>query len=579
MWAGLVIYLFLPIVQSCTKGKLKECEEASFAPGSNLAGEGYDVTKMQRKGAFVINTDVWRRKDKSCTLCSNPYMDRAHQKLPTSVVDWRSSKKCSVQISSSLYQSSEELVSASSSSIENNWGTNLDIDVKQSKGSFILAGTNSKLAEFSMERTKRDKYNFASQSISCSFYSYRVSNKPVLHPEFKRSLKELPKMYNLEFKKRFYKFINNYGTHYITKVTLGGSVHSVTSIRQCEVALQGLSADEVKTCLDVEASASVLGKVDMKAETKHCNEDKDKSESKSSFSSRFSDRLTEVIGGHSTEPELLFSGGKDASAYKEWLESLPQNPDVISYSLESLHELIPTKNPVRKHLRQAIHDYILEQSLWRNCTDSCRDGVKTNPNNPCACTCRNNPGITPDCCPTKRGLSRVQVTIVRAQGLWGDQTTATDGYVKVFDKHNVQIGRTDMITNNNSPYWGRTFDLGDVVLTGKEKMKLEVWDEDSKWDDDLLGTCEVPIKAGQNDNFCTLNHGLLFYKTEVTCAPSLAGPYCANYVGSPMNYHLEKVYASRNARRMPAEILMSKGVLLDRLYVYQKANYSAKTIL
>lgn len=169
-----------------------------------------------------------------------------------------------------------------------------------------------------------------------STYSYRISNKPVLHPEFKRSVKELPKTYNLDFKPRFYKFINTFGTHYITKVisvspslqftqlvlsglqrpiklqqyntmqvksvnrkdyifwfsqvTLGGSVQSVTSIRQCETALQGLSADEVKTCLDVEANASIRGKVDMKAESKHCNEDKDKTEHKSSFSSRFNDR-------------------------------------------------------------------------------------------------------------------------------------------------------------------------------------------------------------------------------------------------------------------------------------------------
>lgn len=170
MWAGLFIYLFLPIMQSCTKGKPNECAEANFAPGSNLAGEGYDVTKMQRKGAFVINTDVWRQKDKSCSLCTNPYMDRAKQKLPISVVDWRPSQKCNIQISSSLYQSSEELVSSSTSSIENNWGTSLGIDIGRNTGSFIMAGTNSKLAEYSMEKTKKDKFNFASQSISCAFY-------------------------------------------------------------------------------------------------------------------------------------------------------------------------------------------------------------------------------------------------------------------------------------------------------------------------------------------------------------------------------------------------------------------------
>lgn len=175
MWAGLVIYLFLPIVQSCTKGKPNECAQAPFVPGYNLAGEGYDVTKMQRKGAFVINTEVWRRKDKSCSLCTNPYMDREKQRLPISVVDWRSSQKCSIKISSSLYQSSEDLVSSITSSIENNWGTNLGIDVSRNSGSFITAGANSKLAEYSMEKTKKDKFNFASQSISCAFYRYDIS--------------------------------------------------------------------------------------------------------------------------------------------------------------------------------------------------------------------------------------------------------------------------------------------------------------------------------------------------------------------------------------------------------------------
>ncbi|XP_051988415.1 perforin-1-like [Xyrauchen texanus] len=579
MWAKLVFYLVLPVVQSCSKGKPSECAEVNFAPGSNLAGEGYDVTKMQRKGAFVINTEIWRQKDKSCTICKNPYMDGERQKLPISVVDWRPSQKCSMKISSSLYQSSEELVSSSMSSVENNWGLNLGIDVRQNQGSLIMAGTNSRLAEYSMEKTKKDKFNFASQSISCAFYSYRVSHKPVLHPEFKRSMKELPKEYNLDFKQRFYKFINTYGTHYITKVSLGGSVHSVTSIKQCETALQGLSGDEVKICLEVEANANVLGKAEMKAETKHCNEDKSKTESKSSFSSRFNDRFTEVTGGHTTEPELLFSGSKDPSAYKEWLNSVPRNPDVISYSLESLHELIPTKNPVRKHLRKAIYDYILEKSLWRNCSEPCKTGIKTNPKDPCVCICHNNPGITPDCCPSKRGLARVRVTIVRAEGLWGDHSSATDGYVKVFDKNNYQVGRTNMIVNSNSPRWTRTFDLGDIVLAENDKLRLEVWDEDNKWDDDLLGSCEVQIKAGQIENLCNLNHGVLFYKTEVTCGPSLSGPYCAKYVGSPMNFHLEKAYVSRNARPVPAEMLLNKGVLLDKLYIHQKTDYNLKTIL
>lgn len=73
-------------------------------------------------------------------------------------------------------------------------------------------------------------------------------------------------------------------------MTLGGKVHSVTSIRQCQTSLHGLSVDEVKTCLDVEAAASVMGKAKANVNSKHCEEAKAKTESKNSFSSNFNDR-------------------------------------------------------------------------------------------------------------------------------------------------------------------------------------------------------------------------------------------------------------------------------------------------
>ncbi|XP_066498393.1 perforin-1-like [Hoplias malabaricus] len=563
--SGLCLLLSLPLIQSCNKGSPQDCAKAEFAPGSNLAGEGFDVTTMQRKGAYVIDMKRYQLKDKTCTLCSNPYMKGKKQKLPLSVVDWRPIPKCNMNLASSVFQSSESLLTASTSVIENNWSAQLGITTKRGEGSLALAGTNSKLAEYSMEKTKKDKFSFASQSVSCGFYSYRVSNKPQLHPEFKRSLKELPKQYNAQFKKRFYKLIDNFGTHYLSKVVLGGKVNSVTSIRQCQASLQGLSADEVKICLDVEASASVLGKAEMKGEVKHCDEAKSKIESKGLFSSSFNDRLTEIIGGHTTEPELLFSADKDPGAYKEWLSTLPLQPDIITYSLESLHELLPTKNPVRKHLRQAIHDFVLEKSLWRNCSEPCKTGVKVYPQEPCSCTCRNNPGVTPSCCPSKRGLSRVKVTIERASGLWGDHTTATDAYVKVFDKNNIQIGRSHVIYNNNAPHWGMLLDLGDVVLPQHDSLKLEVWDEDNKWDDDLLGTCTVSVKSGDSQNFCKLDHGELYYKTQVVCAPSLAGPACTDYVGSPMSNELKKVYVSRHSHPVPKNMLREMGVTTDEL--------------
>ncbi|KAG7459901.1 hypothetical protein MATL_G00215610 [Megalops atlanticus] len=538
LWVGLVLSLPLPASQSCSTGLANECKEAEFAPGINLAGEGFDITKMQRKGAYVINLNVWKRKDKTCTICKNPYLEGKMQKLPLSIVDWRPNHQCNMKVSSTLHQSSESLVSSSTASVENNWKVNLEVNHK-ANGKLMLAGTHSKLAEYSMEKTKKDKFSFTSHQVSCRYYSYRLSNNPRLHPEFKRAVKRLPKKYDHDSKRHYYRLIDNFGTHYITKVDLGGSVRSVTSIRQCLTELQGLNVDEVKTCLDVEASASVGDKASLQTEAKHCQTDTKKMENKASFSSNFNDRFTEVRGGHTTEPELLFSAQKDPGAYKEWMASLPLTPDMVSYSLDALHELLPTSNPARRHLRQAISHYILEKALWKNCSSPCEVGVKTHPKDSCICSCHNNPGVTPNCCPSKTGLARVKVTVVRGVGLWGDYDTGTDGYVKLF-RIGALVGRTRVIYNTNDPRWDQMFDLGSVVLSMDDQVKFEVWDEDSKWDDDLLGQCSVKLINGVTEDFCRLNHGELFYRVEVECAPSLGGPACADYVGSPMNFHLTK---------------------------------------
>lgn len=546
--------------QSCTDGTPKQCLDAEFAPGTNLAGEGFDIIKMERKGAFVIDMNQWKRKDKACTLCSNPYLENKKQKLPLSVVDWRPNQSCSARVASKLHRSSESLVSSSTSTVENNWDVNLDVNVGQKGSSLMLAGTHSKLADYSMEKTKNDKFSFTSHSMSCEYYSYRVSVTPKLHKEFRKAVKQLPKTYNPENKQRFYKLIDNFGTHYITKVKLGGSVQSVTSIRQCQASLQGLSVEEVEMCLEVEASASV--KATIKTQSKHCKKDIDQMKSKSSFSSLFNDRFTEIKGGHTTEPDLLFSADKDPSAYKEWLNTLPLNPDIVSYSLDSLHELLPTNNPARKNLRSAISHYILEKSLWKNCSERCQAGIKSDSRDHCVCQCHNDPAVNQDCCPTRKGMARVIITVQRASGLWGDHTTATDGYVKV-SFNGMMVRRSPVIQNNNNPHWAMVVDLGPQDLSAGSKVRFEVWDEDNNWDDDLLGQCEQEVSAGVKEDLCNLQHGNLFYKWEVKCAPSLSGDSCMDYKPSPMGQSLKGLYVSRHAHPVPKAILLEMGVFVD----------------
>ncbi|KAM4530381.1 perforin-1-like [Odontesthes bonariensis] len=558
--AGFLLYFPQCTYASCTPGTPRQCQEAEFAPGSTLAGEGFDITKMERKGAFLLDMNQWKHKDKTCTLCSNPYLESKKQKLPLSVVDWRAKQSCSAKVSSKLHKSSESLVSSSSFSVENDWKASLDVAVGDKSGSLMLAGTNSRLADYSMEKTKNDKFSFTSNGMSCEYYSYRVSSTPKLHKEFRKAVKQLPKVYSPEYKQRFHKLIDNFGTHYITKVKLGGSLKSVTSIRQCEASLQGLSVEEVQMCLEAEASVST--KVNAKAEAKHCQRDSEKRDDKKDFSDLFNDRFTEIKGGHTTEPDLLFSANKDPSAYKEWLTTVPQNPEIISYSLDSLHELLPANTPVRKNLRSAISHYILERGLWRNCSDRCQVGIKSDSRDSCVCQCHNEPTVNQDCCPTRKGMARVIITVQRATGLWGDHTTATDGYVKVSFGGNF-VQRTRVIVNSNDPHWSTVVDLGLQDLSSKKTVRFEVWDQDSNYDDDLLGECEKVVSAGVRVDVCPLQHGRLYYKWEVECVPSLTGDSCTTYKPSPMSQSLRGLYVSRHAHPIPKSILVKMGVFVD----------------
>uniref|UniRef100_H2L9L8 Perforin 1.9 n=1 Tax=Oryzias latipes TaxID=8090 RepID=H2L9L8_ORYLA len=556
---SLFLLLIFPMCtfEMCTDGTPKECQEAEFAPGSNLAGEGFDITSMERKGAFVLDMNQWKRENKACTLCTNPYMDNRRQKLPLSVVDWRATHSCSSKVSSQIFKSSESLVESTTSSVENNWKVGLSFGAISN---LMLAGSHSKVAGYSMQKTKSDKFSFTTQGLSCEYYSYRVSKAPTLQKDFLDSVKQLPKVYNPQSKDNYYHLIDTFGTHYITKVKMGGKVQAVTSIRECEAHLNGIEVNEVEMCLRVEASATIKG-ITISSEVQHCQGKKDKLGRKITFSSYFNDRFMEVKGGQTTEPDLIFSASMNPSAYKDWLNSVPQNPDILSYSLDSLHELFPKSDPMRQNLRSAITHYILEKGLMKSCTDPCQAGIKSNSREPCVCQCHNNPAVTPDCCPAQRGMARVIITVVRASKLRGDDFTATDAYVKVFI--GKLVGRTPIIANDDNPHWNMKLDLGTQVLSELVKLKFEVWDQDNKWDDDLLGTCEQDLTSGTKRGVCALNRGELFFNWKVECAPSLSGSYCQTYQSSPMDKNLKELYRSRHSRPVPKDILQQMGVFVN----------------
>jgi len=173
-------------------------------------------------------------------------------------------------------------------------------------------------------------------------------------------------------------------------------------------------------------------------------------------------------------------------------------------------------------------------------------------------------------------MARIIITVQRGAGLWGDHSTATDGYVKVFFNGQM-IRRTHVIYNNNYPHWNTVIDLGALDVSSGHRVRFEVWDEDNKWDDDLLGRCEKALSAGVKPDVCNLNHGQLFYKLDVKCAPSLSGALCKDYKASPMSQSLKELYVSRHAHPVPKAILLEMGVFVDEPSPLSNQSLTAKT--
>ncbi|XP_037619789.1 perforin-1-like [Sebastes umbrosus] len=526
-------------------GTQPECEKAHFVPGYNLGGEGFDIVTMERKGAYVIDTETWKVGNGTCRMFSNSYMNKESQKVPAAVVDWRTLPKCSMKVSSLLYDSVETLVNDSTSAVSNDWKIGLEIPVDPSVTVGLgFGGSHSREATFGIQKSKQDRYTFFRHSVYCSFYRYRMATKPPLSPDFESAVNSLPS-YSHKTSALYRSLMDTYGTHFITQVSLGGEIKAITSIKTCEATMNGLSATDVKDCLSVEASASFANTASIKAMYQHCQAKKKKFVSGQSFSSMFNERNTEVIGGDINGADILFADQSNPNVYSNWLNSLKTIPDVVRYNIKPLHTILPSGHPARAGLKQEVETYIKKNAVLNKCSETCKIGHRSSKRDPCACVCNSNQNIKSNCCPAGKGLATLKVFNLYAEGLYGDKWTETDGSVEV-RYGDDQYKRTAIISNNDNPRWWETFEFGPIVINMKNKLLFSVYDEDSYWNSDLLGKCSIDLRSGKVSNSCMLNHGTLFFSYIVECAVSLGGDQCQEYMPSPMSPSLAKVFHTRN---------------------------------
>ncbi|NP_001184111.1 perforin-1 precursor [Canis lupus familiaris] len=529
---GLVLLLLpTPTPAPCHTATRNECRRNRwFVPGSMLAGEGMDVTSLKRSGSFPVDTESFLRPDGTCTLCRNTLRGGALQRLPLALTDWRAQGSgCQRRVVKAKASSTEGVAREAASNIHNDWRVGLDVSPKPNINVHVsMAGSHSRVADFAAQKTHQDRYSFSTDVVECRFYSFHLVHSPPLHPNFQRALSDLPPNFNTSTEADYLRLISNYGTHFIRSMELGGRTLALTALRTCELALEGLTADEVSDCLTVEAQVSISDHANPSSEFKACEEKKKKHKMTTSFHQAYQERFSEIIGGHHTSmSDLLFGNQAGPEQFSAWMASLLDRPGLVDYTLEPLHVLLESQDPRREALRQAVSKYVMDRARWKNCSRPCPPGQQKSPHNPCHCVCHNSGITNQDCCPRQRGLAHLEVMNFQAMGLWGDYFTATDAYLKVF--FGGQEQRTYTVWNNNNPTWVTRLDFGNVLLSTGGPLRVQVWDQDYGWDDDLLGTCDQKAQSGSHEVRCNLSHGHLRFSYIAKCLPHLTGATCLEY--------------------------------------------------
>uniref|UniRef100_A0A3B5LRX3 MACPF domain-containing protein n=1 Tax=Xiphophorus couchianus TaxID=32473 RepID=A0A3B5LRX3_9TELE len=360
---------------------------------------------------------------------------------------------------------------------------------------------------------EEDRYTFSTHSVTCNHYKFILSPTPPLSVEFKKQLDILPSHYNYSTENEYRKLIQTYGTHYFRLVDLGGRLRRLISSRSCLSTLNGLTSPEIHSCLSMGVAVG-LGKLKISHVPKSCMGVLLNQDSATNFSSGLHRYYSEVSGGDGWLGEFSISKSH-STAHMNWLKSLIGYPEVVSFSLRPLYQLVPNKLQ-QAGVKTAIEQYLEDTSVKKSPQEPDCEGSTLN--------------MSYNCCPMHASRGNLSVTIVRGWNLYGDVIGKTDGWVDAKVKKTKTLWNLMMIVSDD-PQWNAEFDLGKVSKRYHHRL-IEVWDEDPKYDD-LLIECEKYLIPGTHTFTCKSALGNVEVKYTLTCDPHLTGEKCSLYKPTP----------------------------------------------
>lgn len=378
-----------------------KCSTLMSIPGADRGTQGYNILTGEfmdyvldykyygGKCEYVYNGD-WRKftYESFCENLGFNDLDKNYRK-PYNYHTYRFVAQARSEGSHEYYEDMASMLKARETFNSANGGVTIGI-------SLVEFGASGKTEEKFLKNITRyqsqDKgYIRLWSKVQTAHFKMR-SSKLMLHEDFYTALMDLPEQYDFGM---YYRFFDQYGTHYVTEGTMGGSLEYVAVINKTAMAESEINAEETELCL----GASIgLGKtfsgvfVGGKLSPRHCGKGGSYSEDRDADSSLIEDIITLVKGGnlYSTSGVLAI---QNPETYRKWGTSLKYNPTVIEYEIMPIHELVRLSTAADHvgerlaNLQKGMDEYTREFNPCR-CAPCKHDGVPVFSGASCSCICK-----------------------------------------------------------------------------------------------------------------------------------------------------------------------------------------------
>ncbi|XP_048876968.1 complement component C9 [Brienomyrus brachyistius] len=218
------------------------------------------------------------------------------------------------------------------------------------------------------------------------------SRDPMLTEIFLNDISYLPVEYN---KGEYFRFLEDYGTHYAMSGKSGGEYELVYVINKEVMKTTKMTEQKIQDCLNLDLSVKFELDTTGKLDTENCEKVTVSANETGNNDALIDKVVTSINGGTivaatSLKTKIEKTGVLDPEAFVQWAKSLHDAPVLLSSQVEPILSLIPVNMPhaetKKSNIERATEDYIAEYSVCK-CQPCQNGGTVAMIDGQCLCLC------------------------------------------------------------------------------------------------------------------------------------------------------------------------------------------------